>query len=342
MENKGKMFAAVGIIVVAVVAGTLISKGNLLQGRWSPRGPSKPLSTVSGEITPSGEITRSGTKNPQRWAVSNEPFFANVRGGPDYSIYSAELAPSSTPGYYRITSNFQHSGVDKAGKVEWGAGINGNEVTTLALKEVNNTVKSYAFDVLKTVLCAKPIHYATAKTMLDPYNKVGESNESNNSFYASMICVENPMITRAEVVKLTVIQAGIEEKDLVNPSSPSFKDVPKSSPYYKYIETAKALGFIYGMADGTFKPDTGLNRAEVAKLLTHTFDVLENAVVYDPSKYYDDIPVTHWYYYYVENLANYANKKGKLSLVDYMPGKFNPGANATTPWFKDLLTLFKK
>ena len=48
------------------------------------------------------------------------------------------------------------------------------------------------------------------------------------------------------------------------PSTPSFKDVPLNHPYYKEIEWMKAQGITTGWSDGTFRPDSSVNRDSMA------------------------------------------------------------------------------
>ncbi|EQD46636.1 S-layer domain protein, partial [mine drainage metagenome] len=58
------------------------------------------------------------------------------------------------------------------------------------------------------------------------------------------------------------LQLGIKP---VYPATPTFSDVPASSPYYGYIEAAFQKGITNGFTNGTFGPDLPLTRAEAAK-----------------------------------------------------------------------------
>ena len=66
-------------------------------------------------------------------------------------------------------------------------------------------------------------------------------------------------ITRAQFI---VFLMKDKSYALQNPVTSYFKDVPSTSPYYKFIETAYANGIIAGYPDGTFKPDQGVTFAE--------------------------------------------------------------------------------
>jgi hypothetical protein len=55
---------------------------------------------------------------------------------------------------------------------------------------------------------------------------------------------------------------------LVIKDSPTFTDVPKNHPYYDYVETAFANGFVDGFPDGSYKPQDALSRGSTAVILT--------------------------------------------------------------------------
>lgn len=50
----------------------------------------------------------------------------------------------------------------------------------------------------------------------------------------------------------------------VAPKNPSFKDVPTTHPFYKEIEWMKSKGITTGWPDGTFRPDSNVNRDAMA------------------------------------------------------------------------------
>jgi hypothetical protein len=67
---------------------------------------------------------------------------------------------------------------------------------------------------------------------------------------------------------------------LVNPSTPTFMDVPANSPLYTFVETAAARGIISGYTCGTrpsepcdgsrrnyFRPNDNVTRAQTAKMI---------------------------------------------------------------------------
>jgi hypothetical protein len=55
-----------------------------------------------------------------------------------------------------------------------------------------------------------------------------------------------------------------------------FPDVDISDVYFPYIQEAKNLKIISGYPDGTFKPNDEISRAEIAKIIQNSFDILKN------------------------------------------------------------------
>lgn len=49
--------------------------------------------------------------------------------------------------------------------------------------------------------------------------------------------------------------------------SQTFPDVQESDWFYEYVESIKNWGIINGHADGTYKPEQNINRAQFAKML---------------------------------------------------------------------------
>lgn len=64
------------------------------------------------------------------------------------------------------------------------------------------------------------------------------------------------------------------------PSSPPFSDVPCSDPWVSWIAEAKKRGITSGCGGGSFCPGSFVTRAQMAGLLTRTFDI---PVVIDPA-----------------------------------------------------------
>ncbi len=61
-----------------------------------------------------------------------------------------------------------------------------------------------------------------------------------------------------------------------DPASPSFSDVPKGSPYYQYIEGARAAGLVNGTTDSTFSPEAPITRQEAIGIIARRAASLKN------------------------------------------------------------------
>jgi hypothetical protein len=71
-------------------------------------------------------------------------------------------------------------------------------------------------------------------------------------------------VTRGQLCKIVVLAEGWP---LVNPTEPTFLDVPPSHPFYTYIETAYSREIISGYADGAFRPVNNATRGQIAKIV---------------------------------------------------------------------------
>ncbi len=89
-------------------------------------------------------------------------------------------------------------------------------------------------------------------------------------------------------------------KPVVNPSV-DFVDLHTAQWAEESIKTLASKGVVSGYADGTFKPNNEITRAEFAKMLVTAFGVADaSAVTYN----FADVNTTDWYYSYVAKLAN--------------------------------------
>ncbi len=80
----------------------------------------------------------------------------------------------------------------------------------------------------------------------------------------------------------------------------SFSDVPQSHWAYNAVQTALAQGWIGGYADGTFRPDKTITRAEAVTMLNRVLGrAADKFTVYtsDGVRVMPDVPDTHWAYW---------------------------------------------
>ncbi|HUS16481.1 MAG TPA: S-layer homology domain-containing protein [Chloroflexia bacterium] len=69
--------------------------------------------------------------------------------------------------------------------------------------------------------------------------------------------------TRGQLVKIVTAAFGIPP---YAPVTPTFEDVPASAPFYPYVEAAVHASLVSGYADGTFRADNPVTRAQLTKL----------------------------------------------------------------------------
>jgi hypothetical protein len=77
----------------------------------------------------------------------------------------------------------------------------------------------------------------------------------------------NAPVTRAQAAKMLVTGKGWS---LYSPPWSSFSDVPVGHWAYAFVHTALSHGVIAGYPDGTFRPDTHVTRAQLAKMVALT------------------------------------------------------------------------
>ncbi len=117
-------------------------------------------------------------------------------------------------------------------------------------------------------------------------------------------------------------------------SAASFSDLPTTHPAYAAVEYLKSQGIIQGYADGTFKPNQTVNRAEAVKILVAPLVSSADLAAMTTSSY-TDVPAGSWYLSYVE-LANQ-----KMHIIDGPPKSsvFRPTLPVTKAEYFKLLEL---
>lgn len=111
-------------------------------------------------------------------------------------------------------------------------------------------------------------------------------------------------VNRAEAAKFLLMARFGEVHDARNNNR--FLDVLEGEWYVKYVVNAADLGIISGYSDGMFRPANTVNTAELLKMLSITFGLLQD-LPYE----YDDVPNTAWF-------ARYA---GAAQRYDLFPGR---------------------
>ena len=168
------------------------------------------------------------------------------------------------------------------------------EVTTMFARllteqiEANKTYSSTFNDVAKGCWAANYIGYMQQFGIVTGY--------TDGSFRP------NAPVTRAEFAAI----ASRFEK--LTQGSKSFTDVPDTHWAVKYINFAATRGWVTGYADGTFKPEHSITRAEVSavtcRLLERSADQTYIRSHIGELRTFADVTESHWAYWYAMEAAN--------------------------------------
>ena len=126
-------------------------------------------------------------------------------------------------------------------------------------------------------------------------------------------------LTRAELVKM-LVGCEVTEQDLLNTDS-KFNDVEPTAWYAPYIVYAEDLGWINGYADGSFKPNNLVTRAEAVKIIISSQQDKDSIPEMAPS--FPDVLPNEWYSKFIA----FGASKGYFS--GYEDGSFKPTNNIT-------------
>lgn len=89
------------------------------------------------------------------------------------------------------------------------------------------------------------------------------------------------------------------------------------------VEALRLMGVLDGYGDGTFRPDTVLNRAQFCKMAVYAMDGSGELGRYSTVTIFPDVKPSHWASAYI----NMAARKGIIS--GFADGKFKPGQTVT-------------
>ena len=150
--------------------------------------------------------------------------------------------------------------------------------------------------------------------------KAAELNRTDHlaflSGYANGTFEPDRNMTRAEVT--TMFARLLTEKMAADQTySNTFSDVAKSHWAANYIGYMQQFGIITGYADGSFRPDASVTRAEFAAIASR-FEALTEG-----TKSFSDVPGSHWAAKYI----NFAATRGWVN--GYADGTFRPNNSIT-------------
>lgn len=150
--------------------------------------------------------------------------------------------------------------------------------------------------------------------------KAAELNRTDHlaflSGYANGTFEPDQNMTRAEVT--TMFARLLAEKMAADQTySNTFSDVAKSHWAANYIGYMQQFGIITGYADGSFRPDASVTRAEFAAIASRFERLTEG------TKSFSDVPSSHWAAKYI----NFAATRGWVN--GYADGTFRPNNSIT-------------
>lgn len=150
--------------------------------------------------------------------------------------------------------------------------------------------------------------------------KAAELNRTDHlaflSGYANGTFKPDRNMTRAEVT--TMFARLLTEKMAADQTySNTFSDVAKSHWAANYIGYMQQFGIITGYADGSFRPDASVTRAEFAAIASRFEKLTEG------TKSFSDVPSSHWAAKYI----NFAATRGWVN--GYADGTFQPNNSIT-------------
>lgn len=150
--------------------------------------------------------------------------------------------------------------------------------------------------------------------------KAAELNRTDHlaflSGYANGTFEPDRNMTRAEVT--TMFARLLAEKMAADQTySNTFSDVAKSHWAANYIGYMQQFGIITGYADGSFRPDASVTRAEFAAIASRFERLTEG------TKSFSDVPSSHWAAKYI----NFAATRGWVN--GYADGTFKPNNSIT-------------
>ena len=137
--------------------------------------------------------------------------------------------------------------------------------------------------------------------------------------YADGTVRPNANITRAQVATIFFRLLDDDTRAKYWSSKNDFSDVSADKWYNNAVSTLSNMGVIGGYADGTFRPDAPISRAEFAKIAV-SFTQNTGSATYN---YFTDVKTTDWF-------APYVTAAKDAGLIEgYSDGSFKPESKIT-------------
>ena len=252
--------------------------------------------TYDAEVIPAATITANKTDTQGKPLAGASFVLTDSRGREAYT------ATSNASGIVRFpdVSNGTYTLLEKSAPKGYVAS---DETYTLTVSDSRITMngKDYA-----------PVTFVN--------RKAAELNRTDHlaflSGYANGTFKPDRNMTRAEVT--TMFARLLTEKMAADQTySNTFSDVAKSHWAANYIGYMQQFGIITGYADGSFRPDASVTRAEFAAIASRFEKLTEG------TKSFSDVPSSHWAAKYI----NFAATRGWVN--GYADGTFRPNNSIT-------------
>ena len=252
--------------------------------------------TYDAEVIPAATITANKTDTQGKPLAGASFVLTDSRGREAYT------ATSNASGIVRFpdVSNGTYTLLEKSAPKGYVAS---DETYTLTVSDSRITMngKDYA-----------PVTFVN--------RKAAELNRTDHlaflSGYANGTFKPDRNMTRAEVT--TMFARLLTEKMAADQTySNTFSDVAKSHWAANYIGYMQQFGIITGYADGSFRPDASVTRAEFAAIASRFEKLTEG------NKSFSDVPSSHWAAKYI----NFAATRGWVN--GYADGTFKPNNSIT-------------
>ncbi|MBI5754834.1 S-layer homology domain-containing protein [Candidatus Peregrinibacteria bacterium] len=116
-------------------------------------------------------------------------------------------------------------------------------------------------------------------------------------------------VNRAEALKLILLGANYHltnefaEKEATENAEIRYNDVSEADWYFPYVAKATRLEIVQGYADGYFRPENTVNRAETLKMIIEANGA--TAEVQPENQPFNDVAVDSWYASYAQFFKSY-------------------------------------
>lgn len=113
----------------------------------------------------------------------------------------------------------------------------------------------------------------------------------------------NQTVNRVEALKMLMLAFNVNS---ASKSNLNFTDVDNNAWYADTLSKAVSRGIVKGYSDGSFKPDSNINRAEYLKILFATNNMKTDGEIANP---YKDVDINSWFapYSFLANQINVFN-----------------------------------